>query len=106
MSFFREHPGGAGGEVNVEVLPMGMYVVPTFCEYCGAESTALCDAAHCQRPALYFQKKRPPFGKLNATVWDPVSEHAIPKKQGAVMASPPELKHKMSWVSGLFGKNE
>lgn len=63
--------------VNVASLPAGVYVVPTFCEYCGANHVQQCDPDQCPRPALYFQKKRPPFCKPDSTKWDPVTDHAI-----------------------------
>jgi len=54
-----------------------MYVVPTFCEYCNASSTDRCDPATCQRPRLYFQKKRPPFCPPDPGAWDPDTDHAV-----------------------------
>ena len=67
----------AAGSTTEVALPAGVYVVPTFCEYCGADHVQHCDPDHCPRPSLYFQKKRPPFCKPDATKWDPVTDHAI-----------------------------
>jgi hypothetical protein len=36
-------------------------VGPSSCEYCNAKSTLECDTKTCDRPQLYFLKKRPPF---------------------------------------------
>lgn len=90
---------------TTKVVPAGAFVVPTFCEYCGASHTRYCqpelqsqqssgqcrddnedasvskssssDSRPCGRPRLYFQKKRPPFCKPDAKQWDPVTDHAI-----------------------------
>ena len=49
--------------------------VQTSCEYCGASHTSLC-SPHCQRPKLYFRKKRPPFCN-HPERWDPVTGYEI-----------------------------
>jgi hypothetical protein len=36
-------------------------VGPKSCEYCGAKTTLDCDPKSCERPKLYFIKKKPPF---------------------------------------------
>jgi hypothetical protein len=36
-------------------------VGPKSCEYCRAKSTLDCDPRNCERPKLYFIKKKPPF---------------------------------------------
>ena len=36
-------------------------VGPKCCEYCKADTTLECDPDKCDRPKLYFLKKRPPF---------------------------------------------
>jgi hypothetical protein len=108
LSLFQEHGDSRDG---VEAMPpgmgMGMYVMPTFCEYCGAEHTNECDGTSCQRPTLYLQKKRPPFSKPGA-LWDPATDHAIPQKrdknsESQGRGSSPLRK---SWVAGLFGKEK
>jgi hypothetical protein len=58
-------------------IPMGMFVVPQYCEYCGASHTRLCPPS-CQRPKLFFQKKRPPFCNQRHE-WDAHTEYALPK---------------------------
>ncbi|GKY99845.1 hypothetical protein MPSEU_000938300 [Mayamaea pseudoterrestris] len=79
----------SSSEQRVEVLPVaaGMYVVPTFCEYCGAAQTSLCDSKQCQRPRLYFQKKRPPFAKRDDKKWDAATDFALPTASNAAAAS-------------------
>ena len=74
FSFFREsktreNPG-------VQVLPAGAYVLPTYCEYCQAAHPSLCPT-HCLRPKYYFQKKRPPFKKLDPNRWNPQNDFAL-----------------------------
>lgn len=108
LSLFREHGDTRDG---VESLPaggmgMGMYVMPTFCEYCGAEHTSECKGS-CQRPALYLQKKRPPFSKPGA-LWDPVTDHAIPQKRdkNSVSEGHGSSPLRKSWVLGLFGNEK
>lgn len=61
---------------NIVLLP-GVYMTPKDCEYCGAERTQDCNPRTCTRPALYFQKKRPPFCKPESSQWDPINDHAI-----------------------------
>ena len=36
-------------------------VGPKHCEYCGAKTTLQCDPRTCDRPQLFFSKKKPPF---------------------------------------------
>jgi hypothetical protein len=107
LSLFQEHGDSRDG---VEALPpgagMGMYVMPIFCEYCGAEHTNDCNGS-CQRPALYLQKKRPPFHKPSA-LWDPATDHAIPQKRdkNSVSQGHGSSPLRKSWVAGLFGKEK
>ena len=98
--------------MGVEILPAGAYMMPTGCEYCGAPDSKLCDCSTCQRPAFYFQKKRPPFCKADALLWDPVTDHAnvmVPPKvvvpPTTPSRSPTSSPFEGSWVSGLFGGN-
>jgi hypothetical protein len=107
LSLFQERGDSRDG---VEVLPpgmgMGMYVMPTFCEYCGAEHTNECNGS-CERPVLYLQKKRPPFSKPSA-LWDPATDHAIPQKRdkNSVSQGRGSSPLRKSWVAGLFGKEK
>ncbi|CAB9514533.1 expressed unknown protein [Seminavis robusta] len=73
-------PSSAYGYINeMEEPPIpGAYAVPRGCEYCGATHTADCPKT-CSRPRLYFQKKRPPFAKRDASLWDPDTDEAIPQ---------------------------
>jgi hypothetical protein len=109
LSLFREHGGNTRDGVESLPVGMGMYVMPTFCEYCGAEHTNDC-TGNCQRPALYLQKKRPPFSKPSRALWDPATDHAIPQKRDKNSASQGRqsspLRQTQSWVSGLFGKEK
>jgi hypothetical protein len=110
LSLFREHnPNRCDGSGYEDDLPMGMgmYVVPTFCEYCQAENTSECKG-NCQRPKLYLQKKRPPFSKPNRALWDPATDNAIPQKQKEPVDksnSLVESPRRKSWVSDLFGNH-
>jgi hypothetical protein len=67
------HGGGADdlyGDVYGKDAPLG----PAHCEYCGAPDLELCTRrGGCQRPVLFFQKKRPPFAQAGG--WDPVTEY-------------------------------
>ena len=92
LSFFREH--ATEDSVGMEVLPAGAYVLPTFCEYCGASHISQCVPGQCQRPALYFQKKRPPFCKPDKQKWDPQTDHYKP-----LVAVTPEPQPQTSWLS-------
>jgi len=78
FSFFREHESMAVDIENNEVpmLPVGAYALPTECEYCHAKSTRRCPA-HCSRPKLYLQKKRPPFARRDESKWDKETDHAV-----------------------------
>jgi hypothetical protein len=110
LSLFREHGGDTrDGDALPVGMGMGMYVMPTFCEYCGAEHTNDC-TGNCQRPALYLQKKRPPFSKPSRALWDPATDHAIPQKRDKNSESQGRgdspLRQTQSWVSGLFGKEK
>lgn len=77
LSFFKEHD---------EVLPAGAYVLPTFCEYCRAPHVSQCRPT-CRRPALYFQKKRPPFCKPNAAVWNKDTDDYVPPSATATASA-------------------
>ena len=55
------------------------YMLPQTCEYCNADSTDKC-TDDCQRPKLFFKKRRPPFCKPGPK-WDPVTDYAIESKQ-------------------------
>ncbi|KAL7581552.1 hypothetical protein ACA910_022115 [Epithemia clementina (nom. ined.)] len=77
FSFFRDDQ--AREAVRVQVLP-GAYVLPTFCEYCKAPNRSSCPT-HCERPKLYFQKKRPPFRKLDPNYWNPQNDFALNKEE-------------------------
>lgn len=85
LSFFHENVTNDG--MGVELLPAGAYMMPRFCEYCGSDDTRYC-LATCQRPKLYFQKKRSPFEKRNPIKWDPITDEYIPPPP---QAPPPEL---------------
>lgn len=76
LSFFNEHD--SADSIGVEILPPGAYTMSRFCEYCGSEDTKLC-TSNCTRPKLFFQKKRPPFEKPNANIWDPRTDRFIPQ---------------------------
>lgn len=105
LTFFHGH--GTDGGVGVDALPAGAYMMPTGCEYCGGPDARLC-TVECQRPAFYFQKKRPPFCKSDELLWNPLNDHAIPPKPKSLIASLPRSTHlpfEGSWVSGLFGRN-
>ena len=99
FSFLKEHH--TAESVGVEVLPAGAYVLPTYCEYCHAADTAQC-SADCPRPALYFQKKRPPFAKPNAQVWDPVTDEFRPPPSPQVT---PSTLRQSSWLS-IFSNSD
>jgi|EP00979_Chaetoceros_neogracilis_P007830 hypothetical protein len=45
-------------------------VGPKCCEYCNARTTLECDPDKCDRPKLYFVKKRPPF-EVSDQEWSP-----------------------------------
>ena len=95
LSFFQEHQ--TPESVGVEVLPAGAYVLPTFCEYCHAAHTSQC-TADCRRPALYFQKKRPPFCPPDPKLWDPVTDE-FREEETAIPISPPDTHRQSSWLS-------
>lgn len=67
---------------NKDVTPTGIgydpfnrnIVGPKSCEFCHASSTLRCHG-DCERPKLFFMKKRPPFE--NSEEWDPVTEYHI-----------------------------
>jgi hypothetical protein len=94
------------------LLPAGAYLMPTECEYCGKINTNLCCPETCQRPNLYLQKKRPPFGRPNCDKWDPISDHAIPVLV-PLPPPPPAPEQSISspsrspgnWVSDLFRRS-
>ena len=67
--------------------PPGAYVVQTNCEYCGASHIRLC-TPECQRPKLFFRKKRPPFCP-HPERWDPHTEYAIDVRVIAMNANTP-----------------
>lgn len=99
LSFFRET------NEAVEMVPAGMYVVPTFCEYCGAPETTLCHAETCPRPRLFFAKKRPPFCQRNAQVWDETTDDYIDDNNNNNKAIEDNTapSSKKSWTSSFFG---
>lgn len=66
--------------MRVPALTAGAYVLPTFCEYCKASNKAFCPS-HCERPKLFFQKKRPPFCKLNPNMWNPQNDFALRQEE-------------------------
>ena len=78
FSFFRDEEEGEA--VRVQVLPAGAYVLPTYCEYCKASNGCPCQP-HCERPKLYFQKKRPPFRKLDPNRWNPQTDFALGQEE-------------------------
>lgn len=80
FSFFRENK--TRESAGVEILPAGAYVLPTFCEYCKSPNTRQCPP-HCERPKLYFQKKRPPFQKLDPNLWNPQTDFALTAEEKA-----------------------
>jgi len=86
-------------------MPAGVYVVPTFCEYCNVESTKLC-ADTCTRPKLFFQKKRPMFCRPDATRWDPVTDYARENVEEDILSRIDDGKRSPSVTSwaGLFSK--
>lgn len=75
-------------DLNCQFLPFlkdteddgqGLYdqtptIGPKSCEYCKANSTNQCDE-DCERPKLFFLKKRPPFADKEG--WDPETEYRI-----------------------------
>ena len=71
--------GGVSDEVmdetGIQVMPIGAYSIPSSCEYCGAEHLAMCPS-DCDRPKLYFRKKRPPFCPPDK--YDPITDYALP----------------------------
>lgn len=98
----------------------GAYTIPTTCEYCKAEHVSNC-APDCQRPKLFFRKKRPPFvpvgDERNGRAWDPVTGFELEKE---AERDPPEMvdeeaveeakkklnsvkgRKTISWMGGLF----
>lgn len=72
------HGGGDSTHALLHAVAPGAYVLPTFCEYCGARSVTDCDPSRCQRPQLYFSKKRPPFANAGTahTFFDPTTDEA------------------------------
>lgn len=93
-SFLRKHNTHNG--TGVEMMPAGTYVVPTFCEYCGASHTSQCKP-NCGRPPLFFAKKRPPFQKPDSKRWNSETDEEIaPQVSRSVQTT-------KSWVAGLFG---
>jgi len=85
---FGKGAGGFGGDETNDgddwmihqdsVLPMaGAYTVPTDCEYCGSQHVSMCDPTTCERPKLFFKKRRPPFCQPDPQEWDPVTEFRI-----------------------------
>lgn len=106
LSFFRERGADGGELVDDAMLPAGAYMMPTSCEYCGQADAKLCRADSCHRPALYFQKKRPPFCHSDARRWDPLSDYAIatppPPQPPQPSLSRSSSPFEGSWVSGLF----
>jgi hypothetical protein len=113
LSFFREH-NNSTEEGGTTVMPMPastFYVVPAACEYCYAAHTSQC-GKDCQRPRLYFQKRRPPFCKADANVWHPKTDYALrttslkPTLSSDVVAAVGKQQQEptgSSWVAGLFG---
>lgn len=97
LQFFDDHHEGMYAEGQVE--PVGAYVAPRSCEYCGASTTTLCPAS-CTRPKLYFRKQKPPFASPEG--WDAVTEYELPPVEEP--PPPPQpTQRSSSWVSGLFG---
>lgn len=90
--------------------PPGAYIIPTTCEYCKAEHVL--DCTHdCQRPKLFFRKKRPPFDS-DPKRWDPVTEYELdpPPKQEEHLdienlenISPTPKAQSSKWMYGFFG---
>lgn len=111
LSFFREHHTSEG--VDVQVMPAGAYVVPTFCEYCQAPHISKCTTT-CERPKLFFQKKRPPFAKKDPLKWDPDTDDAIMEnilvQSSTNDALETSRKHSKGWVNDcrqqIFGGND
>jgi hypothetical protein len=54
------------------------YPLSSSCEYCGASSTKDCSPAHCERPASFYVKQRPPFF-AQGEGWDPKTDEVIPE---------------------------
>jgi hypothetical protein len=106
LSFFRDRDVDVDPESSAPELPAGAYMMPTGCEYCGAEDTEQCDAKSCRRPNLYFQKKRPPLCQQDSQCWDVATDHALPPKPPPPPPPPPPRSPSSpfegSWVSGLF----
>jgi hypothetical protein len=66
LAIFHDHDHG--GECNGGVDHDLFYRTPTTCEYCGSMSVHECPES-CERPKLFFAKKRPPFCKKGPN-WD------------------------------------
>lgn len=93
LSFLKQRKIDHGTD-TFEVMPAGAYVVPRFCEYCGAEDIDDC-GDDCKRPKLYFQKKRPPFARKDPLQWDE-RDFAVDPEQPT---SPPEPQTTGSFLS-------
>mmetsp|Transcript_26134 Transcript_26134/g.38298 ORF Transcript_26134/g.38298 Transcript_26134/m.38298 type:complete len:171 (-) Transcript_26134:1464-1976(-) len=96
QNFLPFHVVEDSEEGHVEVIPApGMYLVPLHCEYCGAERTQDC-VPECQRPKLFFRKKRPPFCPRAIDKWDPDTDYMI-ETEAATIVSPPKEKGTGRW---------
>jgi hypothetical protein len=73
LAIFHDHD--CAGECHSEVDHALFYQVPSTCEYCGSISVHECPES-CQRPKLFFAKKRPPFCKKGQN-WDAKTDHKI-----------------------------
>lgn len=95
-------------EVDDDVTHVGAYVAPRSCEYCGAPTVSLCSSS-CQRPKLYFRKKRPPFCPPGEK-WDPETDYEVKVKEEQIVETTPKIEadegKRSSWVSGFFGGNK
>jgi hypothetical protein len=75
MDHMRQHDGEYEEQQQEYVTP---YPLPSSCEYCGASSIKDCSPAHCERPASFFVKQRPPF-LAQGERWDPKTDEVLPQ---------------------------
>mmetsp|Transcript_16258 Transcript_16258/g.46715 ORF Transcript_16258/g.46715 Transcript_16258/m.46715 type:complete len:289 (-) Transcript_16258:1690-2556(-) len=70
LHFLKTEEGHVDESLYARNAPVG----PSHCEYCGANSSDLCEAG-CERPRLFFRNKRPPFGRKEG--WDSETEYRL-----------------------------
>ena len=101
MEFFALFGEHADRETVEEYLLPGMYSIPAGCEYCHAEDSKDCNPQTCQRPRLYFHKKRPPFCPPNPSQWDLTTDLQVP----APPPRPEPVERKSSILENWFGSS-